>query len=308
LQEEAPVQREIYAIDNDEIDVRLIQRQISNAIGQSHGGKKSADNNAAPQAAPLLEPVDKKRSSVNSKEDSMDVNDLVKDGEANFSMDLLEQLTSKISSEFNLPETPAMGAEKSQNDTITQEPDIVEPVQIEPEFEEDNETPLDENEENINSVEANEDLHAEEVMNTEVEKTVVTEQICEYPINPMDTEYIQTLDYLEGDKRYKKFVVYIDEQNVDFITSLSIQERKDIINSILREQDDIRIARREEERRKKLVTHLLIGIITFIVFIPLLYLIVNQCLEATISNYQRSQNNFEVLYKERGKIKSTSKY
>lgn len=303
MQEEAPVQREIYAIDNDEIDVRLIQRQIANAIGQSQGGKKTTEDKTATQAPPLLESVEKKRSSANSKEDSMDVNDLVKDGETNFSLDLLDQLTSKISSEFNLEETSNAVAKEISSEPIEEVTNITE-REVEDEQEE---AHLDESEENINSLEANEDLHAEEAMNNEVEKTVVTEQICEYPINPMDIEYIQTLDYLEGDKRYKKFVVYIDEQNVDFITSLSIQERKDIINSILREQDDIRIARREEERRKKLVTHLLIGIITFIVFIPLLYLLVNQCLEATISNYQRSQNNFEVLYKERGKIKSTSK-
>lgn len=297
MQEEAPVQREIYAIPDDEIDVRLIQRQIANALGQSHG-KKSTEKGSGKttEIPPLLEPANKPRSSANSKEDSMDVNELVKDGETDFSLDLLDQLTNKISSEHNLEEVPVAN---SETETIQSE--------VNPEVDtSQEEAPIDENEESINSVEALEEINTADTINQETEKTIVTEQICEYPINPMDTEYIQTLDYLEGDKRYKKFVIYIDEQNVEFISSLSIQERKDVINSILREQDDIRIQRREEERRKKLITHLLIGIITFIVFIPFLYLLVNQCLEATISNYQRSQNNFEVLYKERGKIKSTS--
>ena len=297
MQEEAPVQREIYAIPDDEIDVRLIQRQIANALGQSHG-KKSTEKGSGKttEIPPLLEPENKPRSSASSKEDSMDINELVKDGETDFSLDLLDQLTNKISSEHNLEEVPVAN---SETETIQSE--------VNPEVDtSQEEAPIDENEESINSVEALEEINTADTINQETEKTIVTEQICEYPINPMDTEYIQTLDYLEGDKRYKKFVIYIDEQNVEFISSLSIQERKDIINSILREQDDIRIQRREEERRKKLITHLLIGIITFIVFIPFLYLLVNQCLEATISNYQRSQNNFEVLYKERGKIKSTS--
>ena len=297
MQEEAPVQREIYAIPDDEIDVRLIQRQIANALGQSHG-KKSTEKGSGKttEIPPLLEPANKSRSSASSKEDSMDVNELVKDGETDFSLDLLDQLTNKISSEHNLEEVPVAS---SETETIQSE--------VNPEVDtSQEEAPIDENEESINSVEALEEINTADTINQETEKTIVTEQICEYPINPMDTEYIQTLDYLEGDKRYKKFVIYIDEQNVEFISSLSIQERKDVINSILREQDDIRIQRREEERRKKLITHLLIGIITFIVFIPFLYLLVNQCLEATISNYQRSQNNFEVLYRERGKIKSTS--
>ena len=269
--------------------------------GEETPSQENKDNNDSTQAQttvipPLLKgSTPRTQAGRKSQEDSLDVNEFMAMSDNDVSLDLLEQLTSRIAAEVG-----------------TGEPKNEEPVSDESQLNEEEiedeinslEQP-DESETNINSVEANEELAEEETINQENEKTIVTEQICEYPVNNFDTEYMQTLDYLEGDKRYKKFVIYIDEENIDYISSLSIQERKDIINSILREQDDLRIARREDARRKKLITHLLIGVITFVVCIPLLYTLVNKCMEATIANYKRSQYNFEVLYKERGKIQST---
>ena len=319
-----PEKRESYAIDNDDVDIRLIQRQIANVMTQtpkpqkSSAGKGSApennedtgeetpsqenkDNNDSTQAQttvipPLLKgSTPRTQAGRKSKEDSLDVNEFMAMSDNDVSLDLLEQLTSRITAE--------MGTEEPKNEEPVPDESQLNEEEIEEEINS-LEQP-DESETNINSVEANEELAEEETINQENEKTIVTEQICEYPVNNFDAEYMQTLDYLEGDKRYKKFVIYIDEENIDYISSLSIQERKDIINSILREQDDLRIARREDARRKKLITHLLIGVITFVVCIPLLYTLVNKCMEATIANYKRSQYNFEVLYKERGKIQST---
>lgn len=323
MAEETPIQREVYAIPDDDIDIRLLQRQIANAIASSkNGGKKpssigkpdfdpikraegettpkdetkNAEEVAAPtspiekeEPLPLVQATVKNNKTINSKEDSMDINELMNDSMADVSLDLLEQLTSKIASE--------MGDSPALEDAVPQEKIPATPV-VDME---------DLIEENINNVES-EELLAEHEINKDSEKTIVTEQISEYPINQFDAEYIQSLDYLDGDKKYKKYVIYIDDVNVDFIDSLSIAERKNLINGILREQDDIRIARREEERMRKLVTHVMIGIITFFVIIPLMYWLVNACLEATIDNYRRSQNNFEVLYKERGKIKAPSKH
>ncbi len=322
MQNTNPEKRESYAIDNDDIDIRLIQRQIANVMtqtpkqktqtsGKGETGEKSGEDaenkeaksegntdNSSTQTVipPLLKgSTPRQTAGTKSHEDSLDVNEIMAMSDNDVSLDLLEQLTSRITAEMG---TDDQQEDKSPIDETSTDEDLIEE-------EINNLEAPDESEENINSVEANEELAEEETINQENEKTIVTEQICEYPVNNFDTEYMQTLDYLEGDKRYKKFVIYIDEENIDYISSLSIQERKDVINSILREQDDIRIAKREDARRKKLITHLLIGIITFVVCIPLLYMLVNKCLEATIANYKRSQYNFEVLYKERGKIKST---
>ncbi len=307
--------KESYAIDNDDIDIRLIQRQIANVSTQLATSKpktkpkdtqeeineeeqnpqtpaSNTEDSTTSEQTTILPPLLKGstpriQSQMSSKNDSLDVNEFMDMSNNEVSLDLLEQLTNKITSEMGTDSIPSENSEEAIETEIN---DIEQP---------------DESEENINRLEANEELAEEETINKENEKTIVTEQICEYPVNNFDTEYMQTLDYLEGDKRYKKYVIYIDEENIDYINSLSIQERKDIINSILREQDDIRIAKREEARRKKLITHLLIGVISFVVCVPLLYLLVNKCMEATISNYKRSQYNFEVLYKERGKIQST---
>ena len=54
---------------------------------------------------------------------------------------------------------------------------------------------------------------------------------------------------------------------------------------------------------KEAVAKLMLGVVTFIIAVPLIYLIFNISMEATIQNYKHSKSNFEVLYKETGKIK-----
>ena len=337
MQDEAPVQRESFAIPDDEIDIRLIQRQIANALGAAaNGGKQTPapaktsteeDENsgvtlehsqkteeASPVSNPTPPPLLKedsgaqKRKVKRSHEDSIDINELMNDSaNNNVSLDLLEQLTSKIMSETGV------GAPEPKP-----EPQPVEEVQEEvpaptgtwgdisnelDSWDYSEEDEYESEESMINALIEQEESQKAGDMGNEGEKTIVTEQISEYPFNSVDAEYIEALNYLEGDKRYKKFVIYIDEQNLEYLSSLSIKERKDLINNVLHEQDSIRKARLEEERRKKLVTHLLLGIITFFIFMPMLFILLNKCLEATIANYQRSQSNFEILYKERGKIK-----
>lgn len=325
MQEDIPI-KESFAIPDDDIDIRLIQRQIANAISVSNGGPQAAtakkkeapeENNnegitlehSQKEEAPPLQvempsllkkedvtiktaPHSKK---VNNMEDSMDINELVNASNADISIDLLNQLTDKINGEMEGASLPH--SNKPQEPKIPTPMPIPQPTQPEEETD-------DAVENNINNVEQNEEVLAEATINQDNEKTIVTEQICEYPKNQLDAEYIKSLDYLEGDKKYKKYVIYIDDVNQDFIDSLSIQERKDLFNSILREQDDIRIARREEEKRKKLITNIMIFFVTVTIAIPLMFLLENKCLEATISNKERAQNNFKVLFKEHGKIQS----
>ena len=245
-----------------------------------------------------------------SQEDSMDINELMKDVGEEISLDFLNQLTNKINSEMGYTEEAPVAP--------APEPAPIAPFvlnlggDLEKELELANYQMqtgfVDESEANINTAAAEEEQMVEEMINQEVERTVVTEQICEYPVNNMDAEYIQALDYLDGDSRYKKYVIYIDQINFEFIDSLSIQERKELINSILHEQDELRKARLREERRKKLVSILMFIILSVFVLVPLLFLVINKCMEATIVNYRRNQDNWEVLFKEHNKIKKTSGY
>ena len=71
----------------------------------------------------------------------------------------------------------------------------------------------------------------------------------------------------------------------------------------MHEQRELSEAQRTERRRKEALIKFFIGLVTFIVAVPIIYLIFNVSMEATIQNYRHSKSNFEVLYKETGKIK-----
>lgn len=140
----------------------------------------------------------------------------------------------------------------------------------------------------------------------------ITGEIMERPKTPEDETppppppQEQSIDPLEEAKMnavYKKYVIYIDKDNEKYIDSLSIAERKQLINEVLHDQRNLSEAQRREQKRKEAVTKLILGIITFIIAVPLIYLIFNISMEATIQNYKHSKSNFEVLYKETGKIK-----
>ena len=140
----------------------------------------------------------------------------------------------------------------------------------------------------------------------------ITGEIMERPKTPEDETppppppQEQSLDPLEEAKMnavYKKYVIYIDKDNEKYIDSLSIAERKQLINEVLHDQRNLSEAQRREQQRKETVAKLMLGIVTFIIAVPLIYLIFNISMEATIQNYKHSKSNFEVLYKETGKIK-----
>ena len=123
------------------------------------------------------------------------------------------------------------------------------------------------------------------------------------PPPPPQEQSIEPLEEAKMNAVYKKYVIYIDKDNEKYIDSLSIAERKQLINEVLHDQRNLSEAQRREQQRKEAVTKLILGIVTFIIAVPLIYLIFNISMEATIQNYKHSKSNFEVLYKETGKIK-----
>lgn len=128
--------------------------------------------------------------------------------------------------------------------------------------------------------------------------------IIEKPLVQEQIDYNDSLDFLDGNVKYSKYVIYIDPENTEFIESLTVKERKNLINRILREQDDIAITKRRLGLIQTIIKHTVIAIITVSVSIPIVYWTVNASLEASINNYRRSETIFKTLYKEKGKIKS----
>ncbi len=127
-------------------------------------------------------------------------------------------------------------------------------------------------------------------------------KILEKALTPEQKNYNDSLDFLDGNVKYSKYVIYVDPQNVDFIESLTVKERKNLINNILRQQDDIKITKQRFKIVQTIIRHAMVAILTIAIFIPIIYYAINASLEATINNYRRSQTNWEVLYKEHGKI------
>ena len=128
--------------------------------------------------------------------------------------------------------------------------------------------------------------------------------ITERPLTPQVKEYNESLDFLDGNVKYSKYVIYIDPNNVDFIDGLTVKERKNLINNILRQQDDISIAKQRFAFIQTVIRQVIIAVLTVSISIPVVYYVINASLEATIDNHRRSQVNWQVLYKEHGKIQN----
>ncbi len=132
--------------------------------------------------------------------------------------------------------------------------------------------------------------------------------ILEKPSTHEQVSYNESLDYLDDNVKYTKYVIYIDPENTDFIESLTVKERKNLINRILRQQDDIAITKRRLGMVQTVIKHAVIAIVTIAIAVPVVYFTINASLEATINNYRRSQSIFQTLYREHGKIKTKSNF
>lgn len=101
----------------------------------------------------------------------------------------------------------------------------------------------------------------------------------------------------------RKYVIYVDSENIDFMENLSIDERKEVINRVLKEQHTLSMQTKEFRKRKKQLNHALIACLTFIIGFPIMFIVVNKSIEASLTNYQQAKQNVVRLYKEGGKVK-----
>ena len=150
------------------------------------------------------------------------------------------------------------------------------------------------------------DLNSEQIKELQKENESIEQitngNIKEKAITQEQINYNDSLDFLDGNVKYSKYVIYIDPQNVPFIESLTVKERKNLINSILREQDDVAITKQRFKMINLIIRHIVIAILTILISVPAIYWTINSSLEATINNYRHSQTIFQTLYKEKGKI------
>lgn len=269
---------------------------------------------------------------VYNEKDSMDINELASLND-DISPDLIDQLQAKLSNDaMNLNDTydSSKTQENSGDDTVlfeeTEKQDKEEKqkneikkieVNLDKKFD-DNfikkyKAKLNKQQEAVNkdSKKAAETHISSAAFsdNTTPEENKSIEEISkgnikERKFSKKQKEYNDSLDFLDNNVKYSKYVIYIDPENVPFIDSLTVKERKNLINRILREQDDIAITKQRFKIVNAVIKHVIIAILTIAISIPVIYFTINTSLEATVNNYRRSQSLFQTLYKENGKINS----
>jgi len=126
--------------------------------------------------------------------------------------------------------------------------------------------------------------------------------ITERPLTEELKNYNDSLDFLDGNIKYSKYVIYIDPENVNFIEGLTVKERKNLINNILHQQNDIAMTKQRFKVIQTVLRHVIILILTIAIAIPVIYHIINFSIEATINNHRSAQTNWQTLYREHGKI------
>ncbi len=287
---------------------------------------------------------EKNNNNIVSNEDTLDINELASlDGEV--SNELIEQLQSKISvdaANFSTDESTSPSEDASLFEEVKQEepqkdkqsPKINLDENFDDNFIKKYKAKLNKQKSSDVSKETNPETKIEnkqdEIQNTSnIEPNIKIEtpinnlnidinsdieklsggNIIEKPIVREQVEYNDSLDFLDNNIKYSKYVIYIDPENTEFIESLTVKERKNLINKILREQDDIAITKRRLNLFQTVIKHSIIAIVTVAISIPIIYWTINASLEATIDNHRRSQTIFKTLYREKGKIKTkTSVY
>ncbi len=95
----------------------------------------------------------------------------------------------------------------------------------------------------------------------------------------------------------KKFVFHIDNEHIDFIESLSFQEKHTLINYLITDyKNNNNSIIKKSIDFKKIKKVMLIAFVVF-VGVPLLIFLINTSLNLTISGYLEMQRNFEKIIK-----------
>ena len=150
----------------------------------------------------------------------------------------------------------------------------------------------------------NSDIQFEESLNVEEIQRILQENPeIDIPDVENEKESASQLPSVVPAKNSKKYVIYINPDNIDFMESLSIVERRELINKILKEQNNISKKKKEFDAKKRYFINVFLACLTFIICFPVLFILVNKAMEITIANYNRAKENFSQLYKEEGKIR-----
>lgn len=206
----------------------------------------------------------------------------------------IQQSEEQVQEENIQPQSQIQEQEQAEEQPVTTESEPAEEEITAPEPESEDEV-SDEGEPPVSFDETPEEQNTEEEQESKAE--INFEQA--FP------SFMQNLS-TEANPNAKKYVVYIDPENIEFMESLSIEDRKATINNILNERKDSIAKQKLIDERSRFTKHLITAMFTLIIGFPILFFIVNKSLELTIVNYKIAQENFAKLYREKGKIQPVS--
>ncbi len=172
---------------------------------------------------------------------------------------------------------------------------------------------------NIFDKETVEEEIVEEVVFEDEEDVGVTEEDVESLFNKksavddnldeVSSEVIPIFENIQPDdttSKSKKYVIYVEPENIDYVESLSVEERKNVINKILNEQNAYAKRQKEIDGQIRFFKHAMVVTVTVLIGFPTLFFLVNNSMIISMNNYHQAQRNFKSLYRDQGKVKEIS--
>lgn len=100
-------------------------------------------------------------------------------------------------------------------------------------------------------------------------------------------------------QRPKKFVVMVNVENIEFFDKIPLDERTKLFNELLKNYKNNLESDKQKKHMIKLTKHMVVGILTILLSLPIMFVVVNKSIQMTVQNYKDVQNSFEKLYDRR---------
>jgi hypothetical protein len=111
------------------------------------------------------------------------------------------------------------------------------------------------------------------------------------------TEYQENFSTTDSKtQKSKKFVFRLYSDNIDFVETLSYQEKNDLVNQLLDDYRGAAIYNKKVTKNISLTKKAVIIFLAIVVGIPLLIYLTSLSLDLTKSSYTEMQKNFEKLF------------
>lgn len=100
-------------------------------------------------------------------------------------------------------------------------------------------------------------------------------------------------------KTYKKFVVNVNNEYVEFFENLAPNVRSKMINNFIKSEIENKSRNRRRKKAVKFIKHFLIVLLTIVIGFPVIFYLVNYSIKSTLNSYKYMQVNFERLYQQK---------